>query len=229
MSVDNKYRINKTVVTITAVCWQKLLPCISPIQTFNYDVAVVGGRCGPGTLFALLWRMLSTHFTAKSQPFPSFGSVPSAEKVCVHLHERRCLAGEYAETRSVWGDAWLNHTLNTKNNHSASTHPTETQTPDASAAQVPMAEEADFMRSVLPVRGAFHSVDSSLALPQADKLALADAHRLNRLQQQVQLSLSRKRKKPKPPGMWNETAWNKSKYVKKKKKSSVLVWDRIQV
>uniref|UniRef100_A0A9J7ZXH0 Plakophilin 2 n=1 Tax=Cyprinus carpio carpio TaxID=630221 RepID=A0A9J7ZXH0_CYPCA len=62
-----------------------------------------------------------------------------------------------------------------------------------------MAEEADFMRSVLPVRGAFHSVDSSLALPQADKLALADAHRLNRLQQQVQLSLSRKRKKPKPP------------------------------
>uniref|UniRef100_A0A8C0XZA1 Plakophilin 2 n=2 Tax=Cyprinus carpio carpio TaxID=630221 RepID=A0A8C0XZA1_CYPCA len=65
--------------------------------------------------------------------------------------------------------------------------------------QLPMAEEADFMRSVLPVRGAFHSVDSSLALPQADKLALADAHRLNRLQQQVQLSLSRKRKKPKPP------------------------------
>lgn len=41
--MDNKYRINKTVVTITAVCWQKLLPCISPIQTFNYDVAVVGG------------------------------------------------------------------------------------------------------------------------------------------------------------------------------------------
>ncbi|KAK7149665.1 hypothetical protein R3I94_009089 [Phoxinus phoxinus] len=60
-----------------------------------------------------------------------------------------------------------------------------------------MAVEADFMRSVLPVPGAFHSEDSSLALPQADKLA--DTHRLNRLQQQVHLSLSRKRKKPKLP------------------------------
>lgn len=64
-----------------------------------------------------------------------------------------------------------------------------------------MAEEADFMRSVLPVRGAFRSEDSSLALPEADKLTLADTHRLNRLQQQVQLTLSRKRKKPKLPGM----------------------------
>uniref|UniRef100_A0A672MW03 Plakophilin-2-like n=1 Tax=Sinocyclocheilus grahami TaxID=75366 RepID=A0A672MW03_SINGR len=63
----------------------------------------------------------------------------------------------------------------------------------------PNRDSTDFMRSVLPVHGAFHSVDSSLALPQADKLALADAHRLNRLQQQVQLTLSRKRKKPKPP------------------------------
>ncbi|XP_026089659.1 plakophilin-2-like [Carassius auratus] len=62
-----------------------------------------------------------------------------------------------------------------------------------------MAEEADFMRSVLPVHGAFRSEDSSLALPEKDKLALADAHRLIRLQQQVQLTLSRKRKKPKPP------------------------------
>ncbi|XP_067247143.1 plakophilin-2 [Chanodichthys erythropterus] len=62
-----------------------------------------------------------------------------------------------------------------------------------------MAEEADFMRSVLPVRGAFRSEDSSLALPEADKLTLADTHRLNRLQQQVQLTLSRKRKKPKLP------------------------------
>uniref|UniRef100_A0A671MMY3 Plakophilin-2-like n=2 Tax=Sinocyclocheilus anshuiensis TaxID=1608454 RepID=A0A671MMY3_9TELE len=62
-----------------------------------------------------------------------------------------------------------------------------------------MAEGAYFMRSVLPVHGAFRSEDSSLALPQDDKLALADTHRLNRLQQQVQLTLSRKRKKPKPP------------------------------
>ncbi|XP_026065303.1 LOW QUALITY PROTEIN: plakophilin-2-like [Carassius auratus] len=76
--------------------------------------------------------------------------------------------------------------------------PNRDSSPDASTARVPMAEEADFMRSVLPVHGAFHSVDSSLALPQEDKLALADAHRLNRLQQQVQLTLSRKRKKPKP-------------------------------
>uniref|UniRef100_A0A673IA54 Plakophilin 2 n=1 Tax=Sinocyclocheilus rhinocerous TaxID=307959 RepID=A0A673IA54_9TELE len=76
-------------------------------------------------------------------------------------------------------------------------HPEHKEQPQPT--QVPMAEEADFMRSVLPVHGAFHSVDSSLALPQADKLALADAHRLNRLQQQVQLTLSRKRKKPKPP------------------------------
>ncbi len=137
-------------------------------------------------------------------------------------------AGEYTETRSVWSDACVNHTLNTKNKHSAAaTRPTETQTPDASSTPVPMAEEADFMRSVLPVHGAFpSSEDSSLALPQEDKLALADTHRLNRLQQQVQLTLSRKRKKPNPPGMWNETAWNKSKYVKR---SSVLVWNRIQV
>ncbi|XP_067283207.1 plakophilin-2 [Pseudorasbora parva] len=62
-----------------------------------------------------------------------------------------------------------------------------------------MAEEADFMRSVLPAQAVFHSEDSSLALPQADKLTLADTHRLNRLQQQVQLTLSRKRKKPKLP------------------------------
>lgn len=55
------------------------------------------------------------------------------------------------------------------------------------------------MRSVLPVQAVFHSEDSSLALPQADKLTLADTHRLNRLQQQVQLTLSRKRKKPKLP------------------------------
>ncbi|KAK2892768.1 hypothetical protein Q8A67_012756 [Cirrhinus molitorella] len=61
-----------------------------------------------------------------------------------------------------------------------------------------MAQEADFMRSVLPVHRAFYSEDSSLALPQRDKLALADTHRLNRLQQQVQLTLSRKRKKAKP-------------------------------
>ncbi|XP_050964398.1 plakophilin-2 [Labeo rohita] len=74
----------------------------------------------------------------------------------------------------------------------------ETRTPDASSAKDPMAEAADFMRSVLPVHRAFYSEDSSLALPQADKLALADAHRLNRLQQQVQLTLSRKRKKAKP-------------------------------
>ncbi|XP_039524377.1 plakophilin-2 [Pimephales promelas] len=60
-----------------------------------------------------------------------------------------------------------------------------------------MAVEADFMRSVLPVQGAFHLEDSSLALPQADKLA--NTHRLNRLQQQVQLTLSRKRNKPKLP------------------------------
>uniref|UniRef100_A0A671MPI2 Plakophilin-2-like n=1 Tax=Sinocyclocheilus anshuiensis TaxID=1608454 RepID=A0A671MPI2_9TELE len=67
------------------------------------------------------------------------------------------------------------------------------------AQRFPMAEGAYFMRSVLPVHGAFRSEDSSLALPQDDKLALADTHRLNRLQQQVQLTLSRKRKKPKPP------------------------------
>ncbi|XP_077090527.1 plakophilin-2 isoform X1 [Siphateles boraxobius] len=60
-----------------------------------------------------------------------------------------------------------------------------------------MAVEADFMRSVLPVQGAFNSEDSSLALPKADKLK--DTHRLNRLQQQVQLTLSRKRKTPKLP------------------------------
>ncbi|XP_058630195.1 LOW QUALITY PROTEIN: plakophilin-2 [Onychostoma macrolepis] len=78
--------------------------------------------------------------------------------------------------------------------------PNRDSTPDASSAPVPMAEEADFMRSVLPVHGAFpSSEDSSLALPQEDKLALADTNRLNRLQQQVQLTLSRKRKKPKPP------------------------------
>ncbi|XP_056311706.1 plakophilin-2 [Danio aesculapii] len=61
-----------------------------------------------------------------------------------------------------------------------------------------MAEERDFMRSVLPVHDSFHPEDSSLALPLADKLTLADAHRLNRLQQQVQLTLSRKKRKPKP-------------------------------
>ncbi|XP_043093868.1 LOW QUALITY PROTEIN: plakophilin-2 [Puntigrus tetrazona] len=77
--------------------------------------------------------------------------------------------------------------------------PSGHSSPDASPAPVPMAEEADFVRSVLPVRGAFPAEDSSLALPQEDRLALADAHRLNRLQRQVQLTLSRKRKKPKPP------------------------------
>jgi len=72
-----------------------------------------------------------------------------------------------------------------------------------------MAVEADFMRSVLPVQGAFHLEDSSLALPQADKLA--NTHRLNRLQQQVQLTLSRKRNKPKLPGMYSKV---KPHYIK---------------
>lgn len=167
---------------------------------------------GGGIVTALKWIMLSSHFNAKCQPFPSFSWVQSTKR----LSSFTSAAGDNTETRSAWSDACVNHTLNTKNKHSAATtHPTETQTPDASSAAVPMAEEADFMRSVLPVHGAFRSEDSSLALPQEDKLALADTHRLYRLQQQVQLTLSRKRKKPKPPGMWNETAWNKSKYVKR--------------
>ncbi|XP_051547435.1 plakophilin-2-like isoform X1 [Myxocyprinus asiaticus] len=62
-----------------------------------------------------------------------------------------------------------------------------------------MAEEADFMRTVLPVHGSFQSEDTSLAVPHADKLTHADTHRRNRLQQQVQLTLSRKRNKPKLP------------------------------
>ncbi|XP_051974606.1 plakophilin-2-like isoform X2 [Xyrauchen texanus] len=64
-----------------------------------------------------------------------------------------------------------------------------------------MAEEADFMRSVLPAHSSFQPEDTSLALPQADKLTLADTHRRSRLQQQVLLTLSRKRKKPNLPDL----------------------------
>ncbi|TRY98724.1 hypothetical protein DNTS_003214, partial [Danionella cerebrum] len=82
----------------------------------------------------------------------------------------------------------------------ASTRPAEHLTPRSPQALLSpalaelMAEEAGFGRA-----GSFHPEDSSLALPQADRLTLEETHRQNRLQQQVQLTLSRKRKKAKPP------------------------------
>ncbi len=169
--------------------------------------------------------MPSPHFNAKCQPFPSFSWVQSTVEACVRLHERsRCIC-----RNTICVKCWRMCKPHPEHREQA----LRCYTPNRHSntwrfiTAVPMAEEADFMRSVLPVPGAFpSSEDSSLALPQEDKLALADTHRLNRLQQQVQLTRSRKTKKPKPPGMWNETAWNKSKHVKR---SSVLVWNRIQV